>query len=486
MRPIIVDWLAGWLGWPVADLVAPGYFTFAAIAILVGAALAVRRARQEGDDVPAVLAALSWGYFAAILGGILAPMVADLADQLISGHFVGIRWAGMVAYGGFVCGFLAAGWSLRRSGTVGFARFADLAAAPVGLAIAFVRVGCFVAGCDYGKVTSVAWAIRFPAGSPAWMDQVNAGLLPATRASSLPVHPTQLYEVALGIAIFVVVGRMGKRGPRASGLGLRPERSGAQFLTAAAMYAVGRALIEVFRGDVSRGTWGPFSTSQLIGIAVLAGCALALVRRRAVAAVATLALLALAAPARADGETGFDLGASVGATSPLNRRNGQVPELFTLGALGTYTFAEGWGVGLLYENGTNSVAIHSTFGALVSYRPPLARKLDGVVLLGLGGTSVNFRDASFTDVLAFDYRISGGLEWNFATNLSLTFTPIAFDLIQAQDLGGVIVGYQITIGLSYGTRHEPAGEPGPPPPAGAPPTPPQQQPATRPSGSPYY
>ncbi len=376
VRPILVDLLARWLGYPVADLVAPSYFTMAAISILVGAVLLVRRARREGDDVAAILAALAWGYAAAIGCGILCPIVADLADQVISGHLVGLRWAGMVAYGGFVGGFVAAGMSLRRTRTVSFARFADLAAAPVGLAIAFVRTGCFIAGCDYGKVTSLPWAIRFPAGSPAFVDQVQAGLLPATRTASLPVHPTQLYEVALGLAIFVVVGRLGK---------LRL-RAGSQFLAATAMYAFGRGVVEVFRGDASRGLWGPLSTSQVIGILVLAGCALVLVRTRAVAVTAAAALafiICALSPSRVHADeavattatvenNGFDFGLGVGALSPLNRRNGQVPQLFALSVLGTYTLAAPWGIGVMYEDATNSVAIQTTFAGLVSYRPALA------------------------------------------------------------------------------------------------------------------
>ena len=37
-------------------------------------------------------------------------------------------------------------------------------------ALALIRTGCFLAGCDHGKITGVAWAVRFPAGSPAWRD----------------------------------------------------------------------------------------------------------------------------------------------------------------------------------------------------------------------------------------------------------------------------------------------------------------------------
>jgi len=85
-----------------------------------------------------------------------------------------------------------------RAHAISLPRFADLAVAPLGIALMLARIGCFLAGCDYGKVSALPWAVRFPAHSPAWQDHLAAGLVPAGRAESLPVHPTELYEAALG------------------------------------------------------------------------------------------------------------------------------------------------------------------------------------------------------------------------------------------------------------------------------------------------
>ena len=43
------------------------------------------------------------------------------------------------------------------------------------------------------------WAVRFPAGSHAWVRQLNAGLVQPGDPLSLPVHPTQLYSCAAGL-----------------------------------------------------------------------------------------------------------------------------------------------------------------------------------------------------------------------------------------------------------------------------------------------
>jgi len=58
---------------------------------------------------------------------------------------------------------------------------ATLAAASPALAIghAIGRIGCFLVGDDYGKVTGLPWAVAFPEGLPPTLDRV---------------HPTQIYE----------------------------------------------------------------------------------------------------------------------------------------------------------------------------------------------------------------------------------------------------------------------------------------------------
>src|SRR5207302_4219091 len=131
------------------------------------------------------------------------PMLIDAIQQKVATDHVHLRWAGMTSFWGYLAGAAAIA-IVCRDHRLSLARLGDLAAAPIGMSLALARIGCFLAGCDYGKVTSVPWAVRFPAGSPAWRDQVAAGLLPADRPESLPVHPTQLYESLLGVAMMVL------------------------------------------------------------------------------------------------------------------------------------------------------------------------------------------------------------------------------------------------------------------------------------------
>lgn len=100
------------------------------------------------------------------------------------------------------------------------------------------RVGCFAAGCDGGAVSSAPWAIRFPAGTQTFRDQVARGLLLPNDHHSLAVHPSQLYEVLIvlpGALVLSAVLRKGRAAP------------GQVFFAATLVYCAARVLADSFR-----------------------------------------------------------------------------------------------------------------------------------------------------------------------------------------------------------------------------------------------
>ncbi len=137
----------------------------------------------------------------------------------------------------------------------------DLFATYLPLSHAIGRIGCFLFGCCYGSVCHLPCAVRFPKDSPAYIDHYNHGLLTPGADSSLPVHPTQLYEstMNLGIFLFLLTVRKGQR------------FRGQIAMNYLILYGAGRFLIEFVRGDESRGTWGWFSTSQWMCILMIGG-----------------------------------------------------------------------------------------------------------------------------------------------------------------------------------------------------------------------
>ena len=159
-------------------------------------------------------------------------------------------------YGGFIlAAAVFAGWCIVKKDRP--LELGDLLCVAIPLGHAFGRIGCFFYGCCYGRLSDCAIAVAFPRGSPAWYEQMNAGLIASTAQKSLPVLPTQLFEAAANLLLFAVLFAFFRRFKRGT----------------TALYLIGYALIrfgiEVLRGD-PRAAVGPFSISQTISLALLA------------------------------------------------------------------------------------------------------------------------------------------------------------------------------------------------------------------------
>jgi phosphatidylglycerol:prolipoprotein diacylglycerol transferase len=202
----------------------------------------------------------------------LTPSDLDaLIEYLVIGMFLGARlmyatayepghylhdpiefvriWHGGLSFHGALIGMTAATIVFAQTHRVPFWPLADslALAAPPGLF--FGRVGNFINGELYGRVTTVPWAMVFP-----------------TDPQQLPRHPSQLYEAsAEGILLFVVLWSL-ERWSRARGW-YRPGLLAAAFLLG---YGVLRFLLEFTRQpDAQLGlVLGPFSMGQLFSTAM--------------------------------------------------------------------------------------------------------------------------------------------------------------------------------------------------------------------------
>lgn len=127
------------------------------------------------------------------------------------------------------------------------------AALPLGHAVG--RLGCFAAGCCYGKPTSVPWGVRFTNPAAAQVAGTPLGV---------HLHPTELYEAAAEFLNFVILVWLRKRQT------FRGQILGTYFL----LYGVERGTIEFFRGDPGRTMLfhDYFSLMQVVSILlILAG-----------------------------------------------------------------------------------------------------------------------------------------------------------------------------------------------------------------------
>ncbi len=194
---------------------------------------------------------------------------------------------GFVFFGSLL-GIVAAVAVLARLRRVPAGALFDVVATWTPLAHAFGRLGCFAAGCCYGAPTDLPWGVRFPAGAIVFEDATIAH----EGARTVPLHPAQLYEAAMLLAIFAGLLLRRLRGIPA------PWSQTARYAVA---YGLGRFALETLRGDADRrfllsiplpplARWlhvpedAPLllSTSQAVGLAVAAAGWLALrrIRRR--------------------------------------------------------------------------------------------------------------------------------------------------------------------------------------------------------------
>ena len=270
MRPWLVDLLNGWSGTRLFTYLVPNYLIMLGMAAVLGTVVAARRARRAGLEADVIYGAGLWSMPAALIGARLFHVV--LAPEEYGGSVLAaldpIR-GDSLAYGGFLAGATAtiAYFAWRR---VPLWPYLDCAAVGAGIGTAVTRIGCFLDGCDFGRLGDFALAVCFPPGSPAHAAHAALGILPPGAAASLPVHPVQLYLVGKGL-VCAGIAAAWMRLPRVA--------PGEAFAVFWMSFACARFAIEFFRGDASRGFIGPLSTSQALSIPVFLAAAAVLASR---------------------------------------------------------------------------------------------------------------------------------------------------------------------------------------------------------------
>jgi phosphatidylglycerol:prolipoprotein diacylglycerol transferase len=212
----------------------------------------------------------------ALFGARLLYVLTNLERFDSLGDFWKLVDGGLVAYGGFLGGFFGS-WAYCRWHKLSILAWGDAATPSMSSGLFLTRIGCLMYGCDYGQPASVPWAITFPPGSPCYTRQRVDGLLPEHALRSLPVHPTQLYESAVGLILFLFLMWVWSR----------RKRRGEVMVAFTMGYGALRFILELLRGDDQRGAALGLSTSQIIGLVtfVAAGALWAWLRRQPPAVV---------------------------------------------------------------------------------------------------------------------------------------------------------------------------------------------------------
>ena len=225
------------------------YGLLLALAYLGGLQFALIRSKQRGLDPSRIMDLGIWIIISALVGAKAMLLIVE-RDYFWQhpGELLSLAQSGGVFYGGLILAVAVALWYLWRH-KMPMWTVCDVFAPGIAFGHIVGRLGCFFAGCCYGKETTVPWAITFH--DPFAHANVGTPL-------DVALHPTQLYEAGAELLILVLLLATEKKG--------RPF-AGRTFWTYMFLYGVSRFIVEIYRGD-PRGTvlGGALSTSQFISV----------------------------------------------------------------------------------------------------------------------------------------------------------------------------------------------------------------------------
>ena len=240
---------------------------FLAAAYLAALWWLTRGVRREGMNAERATGLGLWIIIGAIAGAKILMILRSLPEYVAHPSdlwsFSTVQSAGDF-YGGFIGALIAAMIFFARHPEIPRWRMADLCGPAIALGQAIGRIGCFMAGDDYGSPTHLPWAVTFRDPDAAEIGGAPLGIA---------LHPVQIYESLACLAIFLFLVWLARR----------KRFEGEIILAYAVLYAIARFMLEYVRGDADRGFifGGLFSTSQAIAIVVLAACVpLFIIRRK--------------------------------------------------------------------------------------------------------------------------------------------------------------------------------------------------------------
>lgn len=220
-----------------------GYGTMIAIGICAALLTLDYRAKKRGYDEDSILNMSIIAIIAGVLGGKILYIITELKTIIQNPSILKEFGYGFVIYGAIIGGALGVFYYCRKNNWE-VLKVMDLAIPSVVLAQGFGRIGCFLAGCCYGKETTLPFGVDFH----------NSPFAPG----GIIRHPTQIYSSIFDFILAIFLFWYSKK----------ERKEGSTFSLYVIIYSIGRFIVEFLRDD-PRGNVGTLSTSQFISIFTL-------------------------------------------------------------------------------------------------------------------------------------------------------------------------------------------------------------------------
>lgn len=239
MKPILFE---------IGNLTIYSYGLMIAVGAIAGVTyMSIQGKRELGISFDQANTLFLLIFVAAVVGGKVFLFFESPSKYLASPKelFTG---NGFVFYGSFLFAVPTMLWYFKKQHLPVY-RMLDIMAVTTCLVHMFGRIGCFLAGCCYGVPTESVFGVTYT--HPACYADPKG----------VPLHPTQLYEAAYIFLVMVALLYMRKR----------RVFFGQLFLSYLILYALGRIVIEIFRGDAVRGYVidGILTHSQFIALLII-------------------------------------------------------------------------------------------------------------------------------------------------------------------------------------------------------------------------
>ncbi len=271
MRPRIVDFLNQYFHTGIFSYLIPDPAVVYAIMLGAGAFLFIKRCGRISLSKYHASGIVIWASVAAVLGARIFYLIQNMGYTLRNPGILFEINGATVSFGVYLGGTLGAFLYCRYFKLTPWS-YMDTAVSVLGIGPLIGRISCFLNGDDYGTLSHLPWAVRFPQGSYPFISHVENGWLDPAQDLSLPIHPVQLYGCLKGMILLVVFSMLWRK---------NFFKPGVLFFLFFMAYSVCRFILEFFRGDDIRGRIGNLSTGQFMSVTIfcVAGLCILLIYR---------------------------------------------------------------------------------------------------------------------------------------------------------------------------------------------------------------